>query len=182
VAKDHLDELRFKTILSILLPAVIGVPAGIWILSVISAGQLKTAAGVVIAAFALLAAADFSFMKKARIGRPYVFGFLSGVLNGSVSLSGPPIIAYFSMERLRKDSFRSNISAYFFLLNIVTLAGMIPAGLCGTDEVLASAGLLPALLLGTAAGVRISRHIDEVLFRRVTLGLLFILGASTVIL
>jgi uncharacterized protein len=181
VAKDHLRELRFRTIASMLIPAAVGVPAGIWLLAVVSAPMLKALAGGVIVLFAAGALADFSFMRRVNIQKPYVFGFLSGVLNGSISLSGPPIIAYFAIERLPKDAFRSNLSAYFFLLNIVTIAGMIISGACSIRSAAQSLYLLPALIVGTTAGVAISRRIHEAHFRRIAIGLLLALGVYTLV-
>ena len=179
IAKDHLQELRFKTIVAILLPAALGVPVGIWVLSLISAAQLKTFAGVVIAIFAIGAAMDFSFMKHAHFRKPYLFGFISGILNGSISLSGPPVIAFFAIERMPKDAFRSNLSAYFFLLNIITLGGMIFTSVCGAHEAITALALLPALILGAVLGISVSRRIDEALFRRMTLVFLLLMGLYT---
>ena len=182
VAKDHLPELRLRLIASILLPAAIGIPAGIWGLSFVQADLLRSAAGIVIILFAIGTLANFSFMKGAKVSRPYAFGFLSGVLNGSISLSGPPVIAYLAIARLPKDAFRSNISAYFFLLNVITLGAMIASGACGTREALSALALLPSLVLGTAAGVLVSRRIHEALFRRITVGLLLVMGTYTALM
>jgi uncharacterized membrane protein YfcA len=179
IAWGGIRELRWKLIAAMLVAAVPGVPLGIWLLTAASPSMLKTVAGVIIAAFALCAAVDFSFMRHARIRAPYLFGFASGVMNGSISLSGPPIVAYFAIERVPKDAFRSTISAYFLLLNVATLAGMFLRGVCGARETVLAAALLPGLALGTLAGVLVAARIDDVLFRRITLGLLLVSGLYT---
>jgi uncharacterized protein len=176
IAKGHIHELQWKAIAQMLIPALVGVPIGIYILVFVEASLLKTIAGIVIAVFAVFAAVDFSFMQGSRIRKPYLFGFLSGVMNGSVSLSGPPIVAYFAIEKLQKDAFRSNISAYFLILNIITLGGMIIKNVCGWPELTLGAYLLPSLAVGTALGITIVKHINERLFRRLSLGLLLVTG------
>lgn len=179
IARDSMHELRWGMIAAMLLPALAGVPIGIAILATIDPAWLKTSAGIVIAAFAICAAIDFSFMHHARIRKPYLFGFLSGIMNGSLSISGPPIIAYFAIEGLKKDAFRSNINAYFLLLNVGTLVGMFLQGTCGMHETVLALSLMPSLLLGTIAGALIAKHINERLFRRIALGLLLVSGAYT---
>jgi uncharacterized protein len=179
VARDHVHRIELKPIVKLLIPAVIGIPFGIWLLTITGARELRIFAGIVITVFALGAFIDFAFMKKTGVRSPYIFGFLSGVLNGSISLSGPPIVAYFAVERLPKDSFRSNISAYFFLLNIVTLAVMIFRGFCGWEHVIRFGYLLPGLLIGTWAGLYVCKFIEEKLFRRLAILLLIVTGLYT---
>jgi uncharacterized protein len=181
IAKDHVGKLEFRSIAKILLPAIIGVPFGIWMLAFVSPGTLKILAGTVITAFAVSTALDFSFMKHSGLRSPVLFGFLSGVLNGSISLSGPPIVAYFTNENFAKDFFRSNISAYFLLLNLCTLGAMAWQGVCGTTHLRFFLLLLPGLLLGTILGNVTSTRINEATFRKLAIGLLFVTGIYTVV-
>ncbi len=56
---------------------------------------------------------------------------------------------------------------------------MFLRGVCGARETVLAAVLPPGLALGTLAGALIAARIDEVVFRRITLGLLLVSGLYT---
>ena len=103
-------------------------------------------------------------------------GFLSGVMNGSVSICGPPVVLFLANQETPKHIFRANIVTYFTLLNVVSLMIFARAGLL-TEEVLTrSAAFAPALLIGTYIGTRLVNHISHEVFGRITLACVVVMG------
>jgi uncharacterized membrane protein YfcA len=105
---------------------------------------------------------------------------LSGLLGGSTSLSGPPVILFFANQGVDKRRFRANLIAYFTLLNIGSIATFGLFGLLGREVAVATAWYLPALLAGSLCGMWVARRINDRVFRRVVLVLIALIGASLV--
>ncbi|MCK5642752.1 MAG: sulfite exporter TauE/SafE family protein, partial [Gammaproteobacteria bacterium] len=83
-------RIDIKRVLPIALSSLLGIPVGVWIISVIAPSVLRVFIGVVIICFAVLLA--FGFRKAFAGGRlsSGVAGFFSGILSTSTSLGGPP--------------------------------------------------------------------------------------------
>jgi uncharacterized membrane protein YfcA len=107
-------------------------------------------------------------------------GFLGGILHTSTSISGPPVILFLSNQGVDKDSFRTALQCYFAVMNVVSIAIFAWLGLMGRATWVASAVYLVPLLLGSLAGVWLSRHVDELLFRRIVLGVVLALGITLI--
>jgi uncharacterized membrane protein YfcA len=103
-------------------------------------------------------------------------GMLSGLLGGSTSLSGPPVILFFANEGGGKQHFRGNLIAYFTLLNVGSILAFWAFGLLGAQVWLACLVYLIPLLIGTFVGMWIARRVDELVFRRIVLALIAAIG------
>jgi len=108
-----------------------------------------------------------------------IAGFLSGFLNGSISMSGPPIVLFLANRGDRKELFRGNLSTFAVGINAATLLSFAIAGLVTTDVIRTVAELLPSVLLGTITGGVLTKRINETLFRRIVLLLVVITGLAT---
>ena len=168
--------LQWKRVLPLLLSGMAGIPIGALVLIMIPSDGLKVIMGVVISVFAvvLLSGIRRKFRREKTALLPV--GFSSGVLNGSISMSGPPVILFLSNQGVGKRRFRANIVTYFFLLNIVTLITFLAAGILTEDVLITAVILLPPLPIGIIAGEALSGRVSEKLFR--TIALLLVLGTG----
>ncbi|MFM1895112.1 MAG: hypothetical protein RLZZ385_186 [Pseudomonadota bacterium] len=73
-------------------------------------------------------------------------GFLSGFMGTSSSIGGPPMALV--MQHQDADYIRANLSAFFIVSCLMSLAMLIPIGRFGLLELQFSLPLLPATLLG----------------------------------
>jgi len=173
-------QVNLKSYGIMILTGIIGIPVGTWLLLTLSPDVIKVAVGVVTFLFALLLSLDVRFsIGHGRVSTGLV-GLLSGVLNGSITFSGPPVILFFTGKGMPKDAFRATLAAYFLVLNLVTLPSYFIGGLFNMQVVQLSAISLPALLLGTAAGIVVVRFVPQHAFRRVTLILVLLMGLLAV--
>jgi uncharacterized membrane protein YfcA len=108
-------------------------------------------------------------------------GFVSGILNTSTSMSGPPIVLYLQGKGLTPATFRSTTNA-FFLVTAVGAVGLLFASGSVKPWVLGAFLLaMPAAEGGRMLGNRLFDRIDEARFRRLVYAIL-LLSATVALL
>ena len=153
----------------LMLAGGLAVPFGAYLLVILDAGTLKVLIGAVIAltAVALLLGFRHEIRNEKLASGPV--GLLSGLLNGSTGMGGPPIVLFFANQGVEKQVFRANLAAYFFALKVVAIPSYLVGDLITPTVAAYSLLFLPALLEGMAAGIRLAGRVPEELFRRFTL-------------
>jgi len=106
-----------------------------------------------------------------------VFGFISGVLGSSTSLSGPPVVLFLVNQGWDKESFRASISAYFFLTNMVSLTSLTIAGAINWEMLGAALALVPGCLIGFYLGVKLLPRVNAAIFNRMSILIVMTTGA-----
>jgi uncharacterized membrane protein YfcA len=178
---DVRSHVEVKRIWSLMVAGIAGMPLGMYLLLVLDADILRVFAGVVIVASALAFLAGFKRQVRNERAAWVPIGLSSGLLSGSLSMSGPPVILFLSNQGVGKDTFRANLALYFMVMTVATAMVFYAGGLL-TPEVLGLAVMLvPASLLGTLAGVKVSHRIKETVFDRVVLVFLLLLGIMAVV-
>lgn len=169
------------TVRGLLLGGVSGLPLGLVALALLPASLFRFVAGFFVVGSAL--ALFFGFRRPLPPGRGTLFcvGLLSGILNGSLSMSGPPVILFLANQEVRKEAFRATLAAYFLSLNVVTSLLFLLRGLFDGPLLLLAAASLPALFAGTWLGLLLARRLPERVFRAVALGLLLLMGMGLVV-
>jgi uncharacterized membrane protein YfcA len=108
-------------------------------------------------------------------------GFLSGVLNTSLSTNGPPLVFNLQARHLQAHEFRATIAMVFALSNIVSISLFLADGKVTRDGVRAALIAVPAWVIGQFLGRPIRQHLHGERFRWLVLGLLFAAGVSTIV-
>ncbi|MDO8390009.1 MAG: sulfite exporter TauE/SafE family protein [Actinomycetota bacterium] len=160
--------------------AYVGMPLGLVILEVVSDGALKVVLGVsvLLATFLLARRLD---LRHVGTGLDVAAGFLSGVLNTSLSTNGPPLVFDLHARHLDAARFRATISAVFALCSVGALALFIGRGKVTPEGVHAALIALPAWLVGQSIGWPIRKHMHGERFRVLVLCLLAAAGTTTVV-
>ena len=107
-----------------------------------------------------------------------VTGFISGVMNGFASLSGPAIATLALRQRWPADRARRTMLAYSLFVNAVALAALLAGGMLTLPRILLAAQLLPVVFAGRIVGQHGSRRIPAHAFRIVTLLMVLFCGAT----
>lgn len=162
------------------LSAFLGMPLGLVVLHVFDDQTLRLILGV-----AVLVATALLVRRVDLVSAPpaldYGAGFLSGVLNTSLSTNGPPLVFALQARHLQPDQFRATINMVFAVSNVVTIVLFLVDGKI-TLEGLEAAGIaLPAWALGQFAGFPLRSKVHGEGFRRLVLVLLFVAGASSIV-
>lgn len=137
--------------------SLLGVVPGAWLV-----GQLRPAVlSVLVGGLVIVALTAVVFDERARVFRGRAggasAGFLSGFMNVTAGVGGPPIVLYrlsINWEQLR---YVATVQVYFIALNAASLA------LRGRPDLSAAtwAAVLAALGAGLVVGDRLARHISE---------------------
>ncbi|HEX7928995.1 MAG TPA: sulfite exporter TauE/SafE family protein [bacterium] len=174
-------EADWRTVAWISVGAAVGLLPGLWLLAHLPSNDLRRMVGVVVLASAALLA--FAQPRKDALTAPFrlAAGVVSGVLNGAVSLGGPPVVLYFLWTTATAETSRASFVAYFTVLQLAQLAALLVAGLITLDNLAWTAVVAPAMMLGTYAGSWVFRIGGHRHFRLIALVLLAITGLVTVI-
>lgn len=178
--KNLKGEFDKKRILVLVLSGIASTIPGIYILKFIDNSILKLVVGIIILFSSVLMLFGIRIKVKIRILGDIIAGMASGFLNGSVSLSGPPVILLLSNEDTEKEIFRKTLTTYFMMLNFISLPMFFINGLLTRDIVVKSLINLPALGIGMILGLFIGNSISEGHFKSLTLGMILVLGIMSV--
>ena len=174
-------EIDLKKIWLLLLAGIIGLPFGARLLVSLDGNILKIGIGILILIFGTLLLLGYRKKLKHEKIAMIPIGIISGLLSGSISISGPPIIIFLANKQLGKHSFRGNLALYFFLLNIFTIPVFWLNGLFTKEVISHSVTFLPGLIVGVVAGNLLSHKVQEQHFRKFTLILLLIMGVLSIV-
>ena len=173
--------IRFRNFGVLIIMGILFIPAGVYSLKYFSSDYLKLFFGILITGFSLLLIFKKTFpVKHEKIGYALA-GSLSGFLNGSLSLSGPPVVLFLSNQGINKNTFRANIAAYFLLLNIITIILFLANGLLNEVVFGKIIYLALPLYIGVFAGIKAFKKMKEEVFRKIVLIILFASGLWTTI-
>ena len=156
--------------------AIIGTPAGVWLLANLPSDAMKlgVAVFVLIAAVALLM--GFQFKRNASPAGTATIGMVSGVANGAVAMGGLPVAIFLTAEGGSPAKMRAALIAYFFLLDLIGLGFLAQTGIVRSATFADALVAFPILVIGMWYGTRRFLGTTAESFRRTTLWILIGLG------
>jgi uncharacterized membrane protein YfcA len=167
-----------------LVGGAIGVPIGAEILRWASPTSLRFGIGAVLIAFSLYSLIRPKLPSASGAGRVTdgVIGVVNGALGGATGLAGIVATVWCSLRDWPPPEQRAvfqPVGVSVFLMAALWLGG---TGTISRDTIGLFLIGLPALALGTWAGLKVFGRLDEAGFRRVVMGLLLVSGLSLVLL
>ncbi len=155
--------------------SVLGVPIGLLILTRADADLLRLGIGVAVLVSAALG------VVHGNVGRPrreehyplmLGVGLLSGLLRGSVSMPGPPVLLYQHWRGGSADAVRSTMFAFNAAIAVPGVALAVLSGVVSTTSLEFVAVAVPGLAVGVLGG-RLSRpYLTDRRFARASFALL----------
>ncbi len=173
-----------KTLSLMFFPILIGALLGVYAISVIESGMVKSILAVLIMIFSIkhLIPVNVSEAKvKMRKSLGISSGFSGGFLSALFGTGGPFIVMYLGHIGLRKAAFRATCVTTFVVHRLVRVAGYSQIGLTTPETVQIGLLLVPAMAMGCLLGMKIHSRVDENLFRKVVALLLFIIGFALLV-
>ena len=149
--------------------AAVGIVGGYFIMDRISNDQLRRTIGLIILGMLVL---NFVRLRlagdelKAPTGWwfPAVTGIAAGLTTMLANAAGPIMIIYLLAMRLPKEQFLGTSAWYFMLLNWFKVPFMSNLDLIRPDSLMVNLALLPCIIIGAVAGVRLVKHVPEKAF------------------
>ena len=158
-------EVVWRTAIPLAIAAFAGMPFGLLVLELVSERVLQVILGVNVLAATILLWRGVRLDVHGRVVDG-VAGFISGVLNTSTSMNGPPIVLHLQNQGLAPTPFRATIAAFFVSSSLFTLALYALSGRIGGYELFAFSLGLPGLALGYLGGSLVVKRLDAIQFRR----------------
>jgi uncharacterized membrane protein YfcA len=149
--------------------AVVATPLGTYVLLVIPDLALRLLISSVVLCFALFLLLGFTIRLRREGVARVLAGFLSGVLQTSTGMSGPPVALLNINQGLPKEQFRPAMSFFFVALLVVALVNYGVSGLLTSRVLWIDLLLLPGSVVGFLLALRLLPVIPQGVFRRLTI-------------
>lgn len=173
VAQDW-KKIHLKSAGGLLLFTILGIPAGLWLLTFADESLLKAGLGLFIILFSLysLFGNKKILLKSDKMSWLSGCGFTAGIFGGAYGLNGPPLVIYGAMRRWSAQHFRATLQAYFLPASFLGMLGYWYTGLWTaqvTNYYLISLPIIiPAVLFGRYINQRLE---DNAFFQYIFWGL-----------
>ncbi len=167
------EHVVWKAAVPLAIAAFVGMPFGLVVLEVVSGRTLQIILAVNVLFATVFLWRGFVVPLRGRLADSAV-GFVSGVLNTSTSMNGPPLVLHLQSQGLAPLPFRATLAAVFAASAVFTM-GLYALGGRLDGEALARAGVgLPGLAVGYLAGNAVADRLDAAQFRGVVIGVLML--------
>jgi uncharacterized membrane protein YfcA len=177
-------HLRFRETLPIALLGLGGALLGAYVLS--TSGERVLRLSIVVLIVILAAATAFNPSSlQSKIPYPKVvggiIGFIVGLMLGSLAIGGPLLVLFILSQGWGRHSLRASMSLYLFVIMTSSTLGYIPAGLFTQERLLLVLLALPPVFIGFWLGSRVATRMNEILFRRVAIGVIVASSISVLV-
>jgi uncharacterized membrane protein YfcA len=171
LALRHRDHARWPTAGRLIAGAVVGMPVGLAVLVAIEPRPFRAMVAVLVLVATVLIWRRVALPVHGP-GAEVVAGVVSGALNTSTSMNGPPLVLTLQGQGMPPSQFRGTLAAVLVASNVITSLLLIGAGKVTHDVLL---GVLiggPAAAGGLFLGEHAFRRIDPARFRAIVLWML----------
>lgn len=175
-------SVRLPHLLPLILAGLCGTPPGVWLLGTVDDRTLKALIGLLVVAASLLSLGGLRIRIRRERAAMIGAGLLSGLLNGSTSFSGPPVILLLANQETPAETFRGSLAAYFLCLNLAAVPALVAGGLYSTQALRLTLPGVPLVLAGGLLGMRLAGRADDRVFRKASLAFLGLLGLVSLLL
>jgi uncharacterized membrane protein YfcA len=176
--------IKWPRLLPFLIGGAIGVPIGGELLRWTAPGNLRIAVGAILVVFSLYNLYRPSLASTARAGMVAdgTVGVVNGVIGSATGLAGIAAVIWCSLRGWTPAEQRAVFQPSGVAVFLMTGLWLGGTGMIGADTLVLFLIGLPALAVGTWAGLKLFGKLNDATFRRVILVLLLISGASLLIL
>jgi uncharacterized membrane protein YfcA len=173
-------DFRWRDIASLTLSAALAVPVGIFFVQRLDERLLVRVLGLLIVGYVLyetflkprLQVEDLPWSKRWAVP----LGLVAGLFGGAFNIFGPPAIVYGAGRHWPARIFRANLQVFATTMSLLTSVAHFVDGNLTPQVVTLALICIPLALLGMALGLRLIRYLNERVYRRLVLGLLFLSG------
>ena len=174
--------LRYRSALSlnqiwrVLIAAVIAIPLGVELPRIMDEQIIRTILAVVVIGYVLMNLMLEHLPKLNHTLWGWGLGFIGGLLAGAYNIGGPPVVIYATGRRWLANEFRANMQTYSIINNVVVILAHARLGNLTPNVFQYFVLIIPSLAVGLLLGFALNNHINQALFRKLVLALLFVSG------
>ncbi len=175
-------EVHWRSLVPLIIGAVVGTPLGVWLLSTLPAAPMQIALSIFVLGSVCLLWIGYSLRTMPGRAATIAAGTASGLANGAFGIGGPPAILFYFASPAGNTAGRASLIVFFLATDIIGLALLSGMTSFVTSQTMLRALIyLPALLAGVWIGHRAFKGVDEAKFRKAVLLLLAALAVIVLI-
>ena len=169
-------KIDFKRMFPLSGSSLLGIPLGIWIISIIAPNIMKISIGILIIVIAITLAKGFQKSFKSEKLSSGLAGFLSGMFASSAGLAGPPVVLFMHNQNWSKEVIHPSLSAHFVFISSCSLVVLYLVGLMDLEIIPAATSMAPAMLIGVYLGMKVFHRINTRFFRNISIAIVICTG------
>lgn len=158
-----------REVLTMAAGALIGVPAGTWLLTSLDPLTLRWGIVALAALMLALLLSGWRYTGRPKPPLTVLVGLISGFFSGAAQVGGPPVVAYWLGGTIPAATVRANIVFFFAVTTVIGGIGYLWSGLITAQTLLLALAIAPVYGFGTWAGSRMFGLASEQTFRRICL-------------
>jgi uncharacterized membrane protein YfcA len=166
----HRRRVEYRRVVPLGITSMLFLPAGAYFLISLPEDTVMAVLGAVIIALTLSSAifSERSARLMERRGAGITAAAVSGLLGGAFTAPGPAMVVYlYTLEDSRLQA-KADVQFFFAMISAAILATHIVSGTVNGVTLLRALPYLPAVILGTRAGVALSFRLPVRFFRWIT--------------
>ncbi|MDA9007673.1 sulfite exporter TauE/SafE family protein [Porticoccaceae bacterium] len=175
-ARNYLTNVPLNPLIPLVVAAIIGTVIGTQVIKSISVEKFQFWVGCSVIAGCL----GMIFLRKIRIPvnnfTTYLTGLLSGIMNGSLAIPGPPIIIYALQSQSTPEKSRILLMTFFFASAFIALISYCFAGFVTMQSLWFFLMAFPAMLIGDRLGFYLFNQYGSALYRTIAISCLLVIG------
>ncbi|MEI8401471.1 MAG: sulfite exporter TauE/SafE family protein [Alcaligenaceae bacterium] len=176
---------NWKMVWSVSVPALIGVPIGVWLIEWLDPVITRRFIGVVVAGLAAIMLIGWQYKGARGRLQDWFVGLTSGALTAMAGVGGPPLVLYFLSDKtITPVVLRSFFMMFFAFIQISTMMVFLYKDLINTKQILYSVSFMPVYFLSAVLGSYLFRRAlhRATLIKRLSLWFLLIVGSVTIVI
>lgn len=175
-AKNYLTNVPLNLLIPLVATAIVGTIIGTQVVKSISVEKFQFWVGCSVIAGCL----GMIFLRKIRIPvnnfTTYLTGMLSGIMNGSLAIPGPPIIIFALQSQSTPDKSRILLMTFFFASAFIAFVSYSFAGFVTIQSLFLFLMAFPAMLIGDRLGIYFFNRYGSALYRTIAISCLLVIG------
>ncbi|MEL6218745.1 MAG: sulfite exporter TauE/SafE family protein [Pseudomonadota bacterium] len=173
-------DIEPRRLARFLVPALAGIPLGLWLLGRLDPEPLKLLVAVLLVLYGGLFAfrRDLPALEGERPVTDAGVGFAGGVLGAMAGLSGALPTMWLALRPWAKGKQRALLQPYNMGVLAISALLLLVAGGYGGRVPLALLIALPATMLAARAGIAVFRRLSDAQFRRLLIVLMLVSGVA----
>ena len=177
---------NWKMVWSVSIPALAGVPLGVWLIEWLDPTVTRRFIGVIVAGLAALML--FGWQYKGARGKiqDWFVGVTSGTLTAMAGVGGPPLVLYFLSDKtVSPVVLRSCFMMFFAFIQLSTMAVFLYKDLVNTKQILYSISFMPVYFVSAMIGSYFFHRAlqsSASLIKRLSLWFLLLVGSVTIVI
>lgn len=171
-----LSKTKWQKVFPMVLTALVMIPIGSYFLVLLDPVLMRRIIGGLILIFVVLLLFGKHIIFKPRIVLSLGIGACSGFLTGLTGMGGPPVVLYEFSGKGTSSTNRANLISFFALTQFFALISYWLQGILSFLVIQRFLILLVPFLFSLFLGNFLFKRVSELIFKKIVLGILVIIG------